>query len=85
MNLINFENEIFTYVVKRFYVIQISFSVNPNTIKMLNSKYLLSIFNRNFALSKARFSSKTPEKLLGYQEKPDELMITADYIGKLIK
>lgn len=49
---------------------------------MLKSRHLFSSFNRNIRIDGARFSSKPAQKVLGYHEKPDELEITADYIGE---
>lgn len=49
---------------------------------MLRSKLLLPTFNRSAAMFRTSFSSKATDKVLGYQEKPNEFEITADYIGK---
>lgn len=49
---------------------------------MLKTKYFVPSIYKNLSVNRACFSSKATDKILGYQEKPDQFEITADCIGE---
>lgn len=74
-----FYQTVFRFFLNEFY----ESSLLQSEHKMLRPKCLFSSLNQTSKLLRACIATKPTDKILGYQERPNELEVNADFIGKL--